>query len=161
MKDDSSYFDSYHQLQYDRIDKLETKRENFCNYIITITSGIFAITFNYLDKLDLKNSIFIFLFVLIINSISIIFICKTRPLIKMHQNRARLARKDYLGVLGKINDLVPKPESSKDYFRRDLIYTYLHIIMICFFATFLLFNCNSTNEIKKNMSISITASNKQ
>ena len=41
---DKENFRMYYQLQYDRIDKLETKRENFSNYILTISSAIFVLS---------------------------------------------------------------------------------------------------------------------
>jgi multisubunit Na+/H+ antiporter MnhG subunit len=151
---DRQHFDLYHQLQYDRIDKLETKRENFCNYIITISSGFFVIVFTNTEKLNLTNSLFLFIFIFLINTIAILFICKTRPLIKMHQGRAKLARKRYLKELGRISDLVSKPVSAKDLFRRDLVYCYLHGLIIIFFIS-LLVALQHTSEVKKSKSSSI------
>lgn len=154
MPKDKHYFDSYHELQYDRIDKLETKRENFCNYVITISSAFFVIVLTNAEKLNLTNSIFLFIFIFLINSIAVVFIYKTRPLIKMHQKRAKLARRRYLTGLNRISNLVSKPNSDKDIFRRDLIYCYLHGLIIVFF--FALFTAlQHTNEIKKSKSSSI------
>lgn len=154
MSEDKQHFDMYHQLQFDRIDKLETKRENFCNYVITISSAFFIIVFTNTEKLNLTNSIFLFIFIFLINSIATLFIFKTRPLIKMHQERAKLARKKYSKGLNKISAKIPKPDSDKDPFRRDLIYCYLHGIIITFFLS-LLIALQYTNKIKKSKSSSI------
>jgi uncharacterized membrane protein YkvI len=159
MPKDEQHFDIYYQLQYDRIDKLETKRENFCNYIITISSALFVILLTNTDKLNTLNSIFLFIFIFLINTISIIFIFKTRPLIKMHQDRAKKARNKYLKGLNRISILVPKPDSDKDFWRRDLIYCYLHGLLIIFFFIFLaMIALGNNNQIKKMKETSINIS---
>ena len=59
----------YHQIQYDRIDNLETRRENFSNYVLTICTGVLGITLANPNSLDSISIFFIFLFGFAINMI--------------------------------------------------------------------------------------------
>lgn len=68
-------FQMFFLLQYDRIDKLETKRENLSNYVLTVTAAIFTFGFTFLEELNIIALIFI----IAINFAAIIFVSKTRP----------------------------------------------------------------------------------
>ena len=124
----------FHQLQYDRIDKLETKRENFSNYVLTISSGIFILSISILNE---NNPILMFgilLFAFSINMIAILFINSTMPFITMHKERAKKIREKYDMDFSNILDSVvrPKPEVvifRQNYsFKRHNIYILLHSI---------------------------------
>ncbi|KAA9338842.1 hypothetical protein [Adhaeribacter soli] len=142
----------FYLLQFDRIDKLETKRENFCNYVLTISSAIYVAGFAFLEKLDFENLYILACFVILINFASILFVWKTRPWVKLHQERAKLASEKYskklLKIEGKAEKLVKDRyigknfltkyyykktysfNSDQDWFRRSLIYVYLHFLII-------------------------------
>ena len=124
---DEETFLMYYQLQYD---KIETRRENFCNYVITISSAIFALGFTSTINLNPENFILLILFITAINLASIIFIKKSRKIIKMHQARAEFACQKYQKMILEINDKVGKENSENDNFRRSLIYSYIHSLII-------------------------------
>lgn len=145
---------SYNQLQYDRIDKLETKRENFCNYVLTLTSAIYTVGLIFLEKIDYKYACFLIVFIMLLNLTAIIFNWRTRPWIKLHQKRAKLARKemsvDFESLEEEAKNWIQKEyidkktcfkwyyeatyrlKSDGDPFRRSLIYSVLHWIIIGF-----------------------------
>lgn len=127
---DSENFRLFYQIQYDRIDNLETKRENFCNYIITISSALVVFTFTEPNKIILESRILLLIFIILINILSIIFIDKTRLWVKMHQDRANEASSKYAIEFNQIKDSIGKAESNKDFFRRSRIYTYIHCLII-------------------------------
>ena len=112
-------FRMYHQLQYDRIDKLESRRENFSNFIITISAGIYLIGFQNLSDLNLVTGLFLPIMVIIVNISAIIFADRSRHYVKMHQERAKNARAEYAPQLNVISSQVEKIDSSKDFFRRN------------------------------------------
>lgn len=126
----SESFHIFYQSQYDRIDKLESRRENFCNYVITLSGGLFVLCLTDPGKLSSTNSGIVFLFILVINTAAIIFNCKTRPFIKMHQERAKMASLIEEPVFYVIKKNVEKVDSDNDYFRRDRVYSYLHVAII-------------------------------
>ncbi len=123
-------FRMYHQLQYDRIDKLESRRETFSNFVITISAGIYLVGFGDLSKLNLISGIFLPVIISLINLSSIIFAHRSKHYIKMHQERAKIARAEYAPQLNSISSKVEKIDSMKDPLRRDMIYRYLHVSII-------------------------------
>ncbi len=129
-KFDSENFRLFYQIQYDRIDKLETKRENFCNYIITISSALVVFGFAKPNEIALESKNLMLGFIILINVLVIVFIAKTRLWVKMHQNRANEASSKYAVEFNEIKDSVEKAESDKDLFRRSRIYTYVHCLII-------------------------------
>jgi multisubunit Na+/H+ antiporter MnhG subunit len=148
----SENFRMYYQIQYSRIDHLETKRENFSNYVLTISSGIYALTISNTENISSLIILSVLAFVVLINSISILFILKTWPLIKMHQKRAKKARLKYSADLYRLNESVKKPNSKfkiyKKYYvstKRHNIYIYLHAIIILFFI--IVSYCSYTKEV--------------
>jgi hypothetical protein len=149
----------YHQLQYDRIDKLETKRENFSNYVLTISSGIFILGASNHEDMNLAISFVIFVFGLCINIIGILFIKDTMPFIAMHQQRARKIREEYDERFNKINESVfnPNPQIKifkKSYpFNRHNIYILLHWVIIFFFAFIPIYSCFTHNGIDKSLTV--------
>jgi len=151
----------YHQLQYDRIDKLETKRENFSNYVLTVCSGLYLLAISNLEKVNCIIAIGVFLFVLIINIIAIQFIKNTLPFIKMHQERAEAVRKKYDKELFDLIKSIPKPKHEiqflkKQYsFKRQNIYILLHLIIIGFFALLSIYSCFATKENAKPLTVKI------
>lgn len=138
FKMDDENFRLYYQLQYDRIDKLETKRENLCNYVLTLSSAIIVLSVSVDNRL-VEYANFIIALIIIINIAAIAFIHKTRPFIKMHQKRAEIASKNNVNQFNLINKEVGKINSDEDLFKRNNIYTYLHFsiifIMIALLAT--------------------------
>ncbi|MBL4559889.1 MAG: hypothetical protein JKX79_02775 [Labilibaculum sp.] len=132
-------FRMYHQLQYERIDKLETKREIFSNIVITLSSGFYLFGLGKLFVLGgtpgAKNVYlggFLLVLIILINICSILFANNTRVYIKMHQKRAKKARSEYASQLNKINKQVKKKNSNRDFFSRNRIYKYLHVLLIVF-----------------------------
>nr|WP_315207455.1 hypothetical protein [uncultured Flavobacterium sp.] len=133
-KIESENFRLFYQIQYDRIDKLETKRENFCNYIITISSTLLVFGLNNSNE----NKSLLLLFIIIINILAIVFIDKTRLWVNMHQERAKEASAKYAIEFNEIKDSVGKAESDNDTFRRSRIYSYVHGLIILTSIIFLL-----------------------
>jgi len=123
-------FRMFYLLQYDRIDKLETRRENFCNFILTLSSALIAYLITNIKSIESNNIAPIIMIIIVSNITAIIFNHKTRPMIKMHQKRAKMAIDISSPKLGEIIDLVIKPNSNKDKFRRSLVYSYLHFSII-------------------------------
>lgn len=122
-------FIMYYQMQYDRIDKLETKRENFCNYVITISSAVFALGFTSTIN-NAANFTLLVSFIILINVASIVFIAKSRQFIKMHQKRAKSACEECQHIIIEISNKVGKPNSDSDCFSRSRIYSYIHALII-------------------------------
>lgn len=124
-------FRLYYQIQFDRIDKLETKRENFCNFVLTLSSVIIAFSLSVDNRLPKYTNVIIIL-ILLINLAAIIFIRKTRPFIKMHQKRAEVACRanKKANAFYLINKEVGKVNSNDDIFNRSNLYTYLHFGII-------------------------------
>lgn len=137
-KFNSENFRLFYQIQYDRIDKLETKRENFCNYIITISSALVVFGFAKPNEIALESKNLILSFIILINILVIVFIDKTRLWVKMHQDRANKASSKYVIEFNEINDSVGKAESDRDLFRRSRIYTYVHCLIIVMSIIFIL-----------------------
>lgn len=127
---DTENFRLFYQIQYDRIEQLETKRENFCNYIITISSAIIVLTFTKEVNLTLLNKTFLLVFLILTNLLVLIFIDKTRLWVKMHQKRIKEGCKRHAKELNDINNYIGKAESDNDYFRRSRIYSYVHSLII-------------------------------
>jgi hypothetical protein len=136
-------FRMFYQLQYDRIDKLETKRENFCNFILTLSTGLITYLLTNTESIKSNEMVLIISIIILSNITAIIFNHKTRPMIKMHQERAKEAVKYCCPKLGEIINLVPKPNSNKDKFRRSLVYSYLHsgIILISIISLVIKYKC--------------------
>ena len=165
---------SYNQLQYDRIDKLETKRENFCNYVITLTSAIYTIGFIFLEKIQFAYAFVLICFIIILNLTAIIFNWRTRPWIKLHQERAKLVRAKMSTDFEKLEDDAKKNikekyikkkswfnfyqkatyrlKSDGDPFRRSRVYSAVHWIIILF-SIYSLFCINEIPNDNKSLKI--------
>ncbi len=132
-KFDSENFRLFYQIQYDRIDKLESKRENFCNYIITLSAAVLAFGLAKPNEISNVDKNLILGFIVLVNVLVIIFIDRTRLWVKMHQKRAELASEKHASEFNEIKDSIGKAESDKDIFRRSRIYSYVHglLILIC------------------------------
>ncbi|WKL46357.1 hypothetical protein Q1W71_15495 [Flavobacterium pectinovorum] len=166
----SENFRMFYLLQYDRIDKLETKRENYSNYVITMSSAIYTVGFAFLEKLNFSHLNVLGLFVIVVNLVAILFIWKTRPWVKLHQMRAKIALERYANEFSTIIDEAKKEvikkykggnslekyynkytyfyEGDKDYFRRSRIYSYLHILIIILTLVSILTNYNIVDSKK-------------
>lgn len=129
-------FRMFYQIQYDRIDKLETKRENLCNYVLTLSSVIIGFYFSTKNH-EIKYVNLLVVFVCIINFAAIIFIRKTRPFIKMHQERADLASKSNANEFNQIKKTIRKADSDGDLLNRSNLYTCLHFAIILIMVVFL------------------------
>lgn len=168
---------NYNLLQYDRIDKLETKRENFCNYVLTLTSAIYTIGFVFLEKIDFKYAYVLIVFIILLNFTSIIFNWRTRSWIKLHQMRASLIKNNISQELSflenKAKEILKKKYESKnlfrnyyykhtyrlqsdgDIFRRSFVYSALHWIIIGF-SIFSLFCITKIDPVNKKLKIEIS-----
>ncbi|WP_343634454.1 hypothetical protein [Fluviicola sp.] len=122
-------FRLFYQNQYDRIDKLETKRENLCNYVLTVSTAIIGFYLSTKNH-SIPYTNLLVVFVCAVNLIAIVFIRKTRPFIKMHQKRASLASKSNANEFNRIKKHVGKVDSDEDFFNRNRLYIYLHILII-------------------------------
>ncbi|UUF13758.1 MULTISPECIES: hypothetical protein [Flavobacterium] len=144
-KIDIENFRMYYQLQYDRIDHLETRRENFSNFILTISSGVFILTLTNAKDFNNILSLGLFLFMSFINLIAIAFFNSTMPFITMHQERAKAARIKYDKILSALNESIKKPEPQikikkwKISCKRHNIYKLLHYVIIIFFGALALY----------------------
>lgn len=85
-------FRMYHQLQYDRIDKLESKRETFSNLVLTLSAGIYLLGLGSIEELNPITGKYLSIIVILVNIAAIIFANKSRYWIKLHQERAKVAR---------------------------------------------------------------------
>ncbi|MCV2487225.1 hypothetical protein OD917_19990 [Flavobacterium sp. SH_e] len=137
FKIDPENFRMYYQLQYDRIDKLETKRENFCNFVLTLSSAIIVFSLSTDNRLSQYTNYLIAL-IIIFNVAAILFFSKTRAFIKMHQKRATIASEKFANELLLINKEVDKINSDGDLLNRNNIYSIIHfaiiVIMLMIFA---------------------------
>ena len=122
-------FRFFYQTQFDRIDKLETKRENFCNFVLTLSSAIIVFSLSTENRL-IQYVNFLIVLICLINLTAIVFIVKTRPFIKMHQKRADLASQHNEVSFNNIKETVPKPNSDGDLINRSNLYVYLHSAII-------------------------------
>lgn len=123
-------FRMYHQLQYDRIDRLESKRETFSNLIITISIAVFTFAYSKESGLEKQGDYALPILIILVNVVAIIFAAQSRYFIKMHQRRAEIAREMFAPALNLINDQVDKKDGNKDYFNRNRLYILLHILFI-------------------------------
>lgn len=123
-------FRMYHQLQFDRMDKLESKRESFSNLVITLSIGI--LTFGFSNEFKVEDYMRIILSgtLMVINGISIKFIQESHILFKMHQDRAKIALQKFAPDLIAINSEVGKKDSSLNMFSRKKLYIFLHVLFI-------------------------------
>lgn len=126
---DSENFRMYYQLQYDRIDKLETKRENFCNFVLTLSSAIIVFSLSTDNRLNQYINYLIAL-IIIFNVAAILFFSKTRSFIKMHQKRASIASEKFANELLLINKEVGKINNDGDLLNRNNIYSIVHFAII-------------------------------
>ncbi|WP_291068619.1 MULTISPECIES: hypothetical protein [unclassified Empedobacter] len=137
---DLENFRVYYQIQYERIDHLESRRENFCNFVLTISSGILALAITNTQNFNWILSLGMLLFIVLINLIAIEFTKSTMPYIKMHQKRAKDAIIKYDPFLHELNSDIVKPDPKikvfkKEYpFKRHNIYQLLHYAIIFFFC---------------------------
>jgi hypothetical protein len=119
-------FQTYYQLQFDRIDKLESKRETFSNLIITISIAMLAFGYSNEYKWDEYFKTLNAILLIGLNFVSVSFINESHILIKMHQERAGKALERYAPELLEINLSVPKPDNEKNLFSRKRLYKYVH-----------------------------------
>ena len=136
---DQETFRTYYLLQFDRIDKLESKLESYSNLILTISAAIltFGYSTDYAQGNEVKN--LVPLIVVSLNGFGILFALRTRDFIKMHQRRARLVLLKCAPEFSQINSMVPKPDSDNDFFRRNNLYIWIQSVFI-FLAMIVLYN---------------------
>lgn len=106
-------FRMYHQLQYDRIDKLESKRETFSNLVLTLSAGIYLIGFGDSEKLNDFTGVYLPIIIIFVNIAAIVFASKSRYWIKLHQERAEVARDKYAKELNELNKSANKKYKKK------------------------------------------------
>ena len=137
---DQENFRNLHNLQYDRISKLENQE----NYISTFVTGLSTITIVYsfmTESFDTKLTHLILpLIFTASNFIAILYIRKTRKFIKVHQSRAEKMRETFAPNFQILYGEIEKPDSNKDFFNRTDYMSLLHLIIafigisiICFF----------------------------
>lgn len=131
-------FRAYHSLQYERIDKLESRREIFNSIVLTASLGVITFGFSRDSKVNLYTTSGLALIIVLANLIAIVFSRRSFEFVKMHQERAKVARTIYAPEFNEINDIVGKRDFKKDWFRRTNLYIYLHLltIVVVFLAYF-------------------------
>lgn len=134
---DYENFRAYHGLQYDRIDKLESRREIFNSLVLSASLGIITFGFSKDSNFNLFTVFGVFPILILSNFAAIMFSKRTRILVKMHQKRAEIARDIYAPRFNNINRQVGKIDSSNDIFNRTNLYIYLHWLTI--FVVFITF----------------------
>ena len=122
-------------LQYERISQHENQRQSFSNIVIALTVGVLA--FFSSDKTINTMMTFLMVALLItVNIFAILFSKKSRKWIKFHQERAKniltFCAPDMLDIIKSVD----KPDSDKDYFRRQRIEIYLHLSLILMSITY-------------------------
>lgn len=120
---------AYYTNQYDRIDKLESKRESFSNLVITITVGL--LTYIVATNFEMTSTL-IWISLLAMNAAGCCFLILSYKQIKMHQERARKVLETYNSELTDLNKSVDKHEGFKFcclVIKRHHIYILLHLIL--------------------------------
>lgn len=151
-------FRAYHSLQYDRMDKLESRREVFSSLVLTASLGLITFAFTKDSQLNTINLIVLALTMVFANWIAIQFSEKTYNLFKMHQDRAKEARNVYAPELNEINDRVYKPDGPNDWLSRPKLYKMLHrvtigVIFVALFSTLFLDNRHEKKEVREIVKI--------
>lgn len=123
-------FRMYHQLQYDRMDKLENRREIFNNIVLTISLAIITFGFSKESQINLWTGIGLSIILILANIGAIFFSKRSLEFFKMHQARAKAAREKYAPELNEINKQIGKRDSDKDPFSRTKLYIYIHELTI-------------------------------
>ena len=123
-------FRMYHQLQYDRMDKLENRREIFNNIVLTISLAIITFGFSKESQINLWTGIGLSIILILANIGAIFFSKRSLEFFKMHQARAKAAREKYAPELNEINKQIGKRDSNKDPFSRTKLYIYIHELTI-------------------------------
>ena len=135
-------FRMYHQLQYDRIGKLEASREMFSNFIITLSAGLYLFDLNDNSNSNIMGRNILLVFVIIINFSFLLYSKTTIKQIRIHKKRAKLARYEYAPTLNIINKNVDrilnierhktasKSGSQNTFLSRKNIHNFLHISII-------------------------------
>lgn len=132
--EDMENFRMLHQLQYERIDKIQTSRENFSNYVLTISSGLYLLAIPNLSEINYKNFILITSFIILINIVAIIFSHNSRKFVKFHQKRAKKMRKAFIIEIH--STLYSNKKPNVKGLNRNNLYKILHCLIITFSILF-------------------------
>ncbi len=121
-------FKSLHDLQYDRISKIETQN----NYITSFVTGLSTLTIAYSFKesglLTFFNGLILPCIFIIANIIAVFFLLKARTFIKMHQSRAQEMRKKFAPDFHNVYLNVGKEKNGK-FSHRTGYMALLHILI--------------------------------
>ncbi len=125
---DFEIFSGLHNLQYERISKLEDQNNHISNFV----SGLSTITIAFLftDKtIDSKPAFYLIIIFIGANILACFYLIQTRRFIKMHQERGEHLRRELSDSVHEIYQNVKKPKIPI-IFNRTILMVYLHILII-------------------------------
>lgn len=125
------------KLQYERVAQHESNRLVFSNMVILITTAVLA----YSGETKFHESPIPFTvmmaLLLLINFSALIYIKRSRFWVKHHQERARVILALFLGSIKFAIEKVEKPNSDKDFFRKENLEKINHIGIIMVIVIYL------------------------
>lgn len=120
----------YYQHQYERMKELEQQRLIMTNVIVTISVLAFTLAFSDICKLNLVNGVGLPIVVIGANFIAVMWNKRSREFIKLHQQRAHEALKEFAPEVEELDKRKAKRDSDKDWFRRPSLQSYLHGLLM-------------------------------
>jgi phosphate/sulfate permease len=121
-----SFVLDYYKLQWERIAHHEDQRLRFSSMIAAGSIAGIGLIARFSQDIDLESMIIACLVISIANLLAIIFSVKSRMWVKYHQKKATQLSEELEPGITDIIKVVEKPDSDKDPFRRELIFSYLH-----------------------------------
>lgn len=127
--DELEYARIYYAHQYERMAKLEDQRLMITNIVITLSVLVLTIVVSSSQTLELLPNIELHVLVALANLFAIIFIWRTLPYVRVHQDRAKTVLERYAPDLAELDKSRPMPGGSGRW-GLGKIQLLIHLILI-------------------------------
>ncbi len=116
----------YYKLQWERIAHHEDQRLRFSSMIAAGSIAGIGLIAKFSNDIDAEKLMVACVVIALANLLAIIFSKKSRMWVKYHQKKAKALSEKLEPGISEVLNVVDKPNSDTDYFRRELIFIYLH-----------------------------------
>lgn len=121
---------NYYKLQWERIAYHEDQRMRFSAMVAAGSIAGIGLIARFSKEMDNEATAVACTVVGVANLLAIVFARKSRQWVRYHQEKAEQLSEELEPGITDILKRIDKPNSNIDPFRRELIFTYLHILFI-------------------------------
>lgn len=120
----------YYEHQYERVAKLEEARSTMTNYVLGLSTLVFAFAYQNVSNLSVINGIVLPLIIIVANYFPMRYIDRSTHFLNVHKKRARTVLKQYAPELGSLNESISWPKGPGFWWNRQRLEKAIHVVVM-------------------------------